>query len=91
MYLKQDGIGWAAYKFPIDILAASYLQFCNCGCPAFAAGASEEEVYEAARSANAHKFISALPAGYLTQVGRVARGCVPRLVPAAHKWHVSSA
>jgi ATP-binding cassette subfamily B (MDR/TAP) protein 1 len=32
------------------------------------AGASEEEIYEAARRANAHKFISAMPAGYNTQV-----------------------
>eukprot|EP00775_Hariotina_reticulata_P008041 gene8041-8236_t len=31
--------------------------------------ASEKEVYEAARSANAHNFISAMPAGYQTQVG----------------------
>lgn len=32
-------------------------------------GATEEEVYEAAKRANAHKFISIMPAGYNTQVG----------------------
>lgn len=32
-------------------------------------GATEQEVQDAARSANAHNFISALPAGYQTQVG----------------------
>jgi ABC-type multidrug transport system fused ATPase/permease subunit len=32
------------------------------------AGATEQEVHDAARSANAHNFISALPAGYQTQV-----------------------
>lgn len=33
------------------------------------AGATEEEIHEAARRANAHKFISIMPAGYNTQVG----------------------
>jgi len=32
-------------------------------------GASEAEVYEAAKAANAHNYISALPDGYKTQVG----------------------
>ena len=32
-------------------------------------GASDEEVEQAARAANAHQFISAFPDGYLTQVG----------------------
>ncbi len=32
-------------------------------------GASEAEVYEAAKAANAHNYISALPDGYQTQVG----------------------
>eukprot|EP00879_Flechtneria_rotunda_P003779 GHRR01004019.1.p1 GENE.GHRR01004019.1~~GHRR01004019.1.p1 ORF type:complete len:1293 (+),score=472.26 GHRR01004019.1:779-4657(+) len=32
-------------------------------------GATEAEVHEAAKAANAHNFISALPAGYQTQVG----------------------
>lgn len=31
-------------------------------------GASDEEIQEAARRANAHKFISMMPAGYQTQV-----------------------
>ena len=33
------------------------------------AGASEEEVYAAARAANAFKFVSALPEGFATSVG----------------------
>jgi ABC-type multidrug transport system fused ATPase/permease subunit len=36
------------------------------------AGATEEEIHEAARRANAHKFISIMPAGYHTQVS----GCM---------------
>jgi ABC-type transport system involved in Fe-S cluster assembly fused permease/ATPase subunit len=35
--------------------------------------ASEKEVYEAARSANAHNFISAMPSGYQTQVCMASR------------------
>lgn len=38
-------------------------------------GATLEEVQEAARRANAHKFISVMPKGYDTQVG--ARMCTP--------------
>lgn len=34
-------------------------------------GATEEEIHEAARRANAHKFISIMPAGYNTQVSGV--------------------
>lgn len=32
-------------------------------------GATEDEIHEAAQRANAHKFISIMPAGYSTQVG----------------------
>lgn len=35
-------------------------------------GATEEEIHEAAKRANAHKFISIMPAGYNTQVGLIA-------------------
>jgi hypothetical protein len=40
-----------------------------------ATGATEQEVHDAARSANAHNFISALPAGYQTQVRYLVKHC----------------
>lgn len=58
-------------------------------------GATEEEVFEAARKANAHKFISAMPAGYNTQVRwrssgsnpalQLLRGLVQDLMPACSR------
>jgi ABC-type multidrug transport system fused ATPase/permease subunit len=42
--------------------------------------ATEEEVYEAAKRANAHKFISIMPAGYNTQVGGWLGGCPIKVV-----------
>src|SRR5579863_9363581 len=41
-------------------------------------GASDEEIREAARLANAHDFIEALPSGYLTEVGERQRVSIAR-------------
>jgi hypothetical protein len=50
-------------------------------------GATEEEVFEAARKANAHKFISVMPAGYNTQVSWHGRGSVTAVNTYARPRH----
>jgi ATP-binding cassette subfamily B protein len=47
------------------LLSTSVAENIACGRP----GATEDEIVEAARAANAHDFISRLPDGYQTQVG----------------------
>lgn len=68
--LRELNIKWLRQHIGLvsqepKLFVMSILDNIRIGCP----GASQEEVEEAARKANAHDFISSFPDGYNTQVG----------------------
>ena len=60
LHSKMSYVGQSTFLF-----ATSVIENLRCSKP----GATDEEVIEAAKAANAHEFISALPEGYNTPVG----------------------
>jgi ATP-binding cassette subfamily B (MDR/TAP) protein 8 len=76
---RQDAIGYINQE-PV-LFATSVFENIRYGRPT----ASREEVYEAARMANAHQFISSFPEGESCETGRSALRCFGGRCPAAFR------